>query len=148
MKDFQSFFYEKLVLGLIEDIQIDGIGTISSKLDTGNGAHNVLHGEDIEIDKNNKVVRFNTVHSISLEKDLLDLIVINVGANKKEHRPVVNFDLKMGDKVYKNIPFSIGNRSSNTHKVLIGKPFIENDLNALIDVSINNLVDKNLEVDI
>jgi hypothetical protein len=54
----------------------------------------------------------------------------------------------MGDKVYKNIPFSIGNRSSNTHKVLIGKPFIENDLNALIDVSINNLVDKNLEVDI
>jgi hypothetical protein len=78
----------------------------------------------------------------------LDLIVINVGANKKENRPVVNFDLKMGDKVYKNIPFSIGNRSSNTHKVLIGKPFIENDLNALIDVSINNLVDKNLEVDI
>ena len=81
MKDFQSFFYEKLVLGLIEDIQIDGIGTISSKLDTGNGAHNVLHGEDIEIDKNNKVVRFNTVHSISLEKDLLDLIVINVRYN-------------------------------------------------------------------
>lgn len=148
MKNFESFFYEKLVLGLIEDIQIDGIGTISSKLDTGNGAHNVLHGEDIEIDKDNKIVRFNTIHSISLEKKLLDLIVINVGANKKEHRPVVQFDLKMGGKIYKDILFSIGNRSSNSHKVLIGKPFIENDLNALIDVSVNNVVDKNLEVDI
>lgn len=148
MKNFQSFFYEKLILGLIEDIQIDGIGTIASKLDTGNGAHNVLHGEDIEIDTDHKVVRFNTIHSISLEKELLDLITINVGANKKEHRPVVQFDLKMGNKIYKNIPFSIGNRSSNTHKVLIGKPFIENDLNALIDVSVNNVVDKKLEVDI
>ena len=148
MKNFESFFYEKLVLGLIEDIQIDGIGTISSKLDSGNGAHNVLHGEDIEIDSGNKIVRFTTVHAISLEKELIDLITINVGANKTEHRPVVKFDLKMGNKVYKNIPFSIGNRSSNTHKVLIGKPFIENDLNALIDVSVNNVVNKNLEVDI
>jgi hypothetical protein len=148
MKNFESFFYEKLVLGLIEDIQIDGIGTISSKLDSGNGAHNVLHGEDIKIDSGNKIVRFTTVHAISLEKELIDLITINVGANKTEHRPVVQFDLKMGNRVYKNIPFSIGNRSSNAHKVLIGKPFIENDLNALIDVSINNVVDKNLEVDI
>jgi hypothetical protein len=148
MKSFESFFYEKLVLGLIEDIHIDGIGTISSKLDTGNGAHNVLHGEDIEIDTKNKVVRFTTVHSISLEKELLDLITINIGANKQERRPVVNFNLKMGNTVYKNIPFSIGNRASNIHKILIGKPFIENDLNALIDVSVNNVVDKNLEVNI
>lgn len=148
MDTFESFFYEKYVLGLIEDIQIDGIGTISSKLDTGNGAFNVLHGEDIEIDTKNKVTRFTTVHSISLEKELVDLITINIGANKTERRPVVNFDLKMGNKTYKDVPFSIGNRASNSHKVLIGKPFIEDDLNALIDVSVNNIVDKNLEVEI
>lgn len=148
MDNFQSFFYEKYVLGLIEDIHIDGIGTISSKLDTGNGAYNVLHGEDIEIDTKNKVTRFTTVHAISLEKELVDLITINVGANKTERRPVVNFDLKMGDKIFKNVRFSIGNRSSNTHKILIGKSFIENELNALIDVSVNNVVNKNLEVDI
>lgn len=148
MDNFQSFFYEKYVLGLIEDMHIDGIGTISSKLDTGNGAYNVLHGENIEIDTENKVTRFTTVHAISLEKELVDLITINVGANKTERRPVVNFDLKMGDKIFKNVRFSIGNRSSNTHKILIGKSFIENELNALIDVSINNVVDKNLEVNI
>lgn len=148
MYNFESFFYEKYVIGLIEDIHIEGLGTISSKIDSGNGAYNVLHGGDIEIDEKNKLVRFTTVHSISLEKELIDQITINIGAGKIENRPVVNFNLKMGDRTFENIPFSIGNRSSNTHKVLIGKSFIENELDALIDVSLNNIADKNLEVDL
>jgi hypothetical protein len=148
MDNFESFFYEKYVIGLIEDIHIEDLGTISSKIDSGNGAYNVLHGGDIEIDEKNKLVRFTTVHSISLEKELIDQITINIGAGKMEKRPVVNFNLKMGDRTFENIPFSIGNRSSNTHKVLIGKSFIENELDALIDVSINNIADKNFEVDL
>ena len=148
MDNFESFFYEKYVIGLIEDIHIEGLGTISSKIDSGNGAYNVLHGNEIEIDEKNKLVRFTTVHSISLEKELIDRITINIGAEKMEKRPVVIFNLKMGDRTFENIPFSIGNRSSNTHKVLIGKSFIENELDALIDVSINNIADKNLEVEI
>lgn len=148
MENFGNFFFEKYVFGLIEDIFLEDIGKISSKLDSGNGAYNVLHGEDIQIDKNNKSVRFTTVNAISIEKDLVDTIVINIGAGKTEHRPVVKFNLKVGNRNFKDIPFSIGNRSSNNHKVLIGKTFIEDELNALIDVSLNNVANKNIEVDL
>ena len=148
MDNFGNFFFEKYVFGLIEDIYLEDIGKISSKLDSGNGAYNVLHGEDIQIDNTNKIVRFITVNAISIEKDLVDTITINIGAGKTEHRPVVKFNLKMGNRIFKNIPFSIGNRSSNNHKVLIGKTFIEDELNALIDVSLSNVANKNIEVEL
>ena len=49
MKSFKEFYVEKRVLGLEEDIDIPEIGTISTKLDTGNGGYNVLHATDIDI---------------------------------------------------------------------------------------------------
>ena len=47
----------------------------------------------------------------------------------------------------KDIPFSIGNRSSNLYKILVGKDFIENKLDALIDVGKENIADDDLEVE-
>ena len=41
MTNFKQFFVEKNIFGLVEDIIVDGVGTISAKLDTGNGAYNV-----------------------------------------------------------------------------------------------------------
>jgi hypothetical protein len=148
MINFHDFFFEKYVIGLIEDVYIDGLGKISSKIDSGNGAYNVIHGEDIQIDKKQKLVRFTTVNAVSLEKDLIDEIVINVGAGKSEARPVVNFDIKVGDRIFKNVPFSVGNRSSNKQKILIGKDFIQKSLDALIDVSLSNVADKNIEIEL
>lgn len=145
MKSFQTFFCEKNILGLIEDIELDGLGKISAKLDTGNGAFNVLHGENINT--NNNMVNFKTMGGIQLEKPIQDTIVINVGAGNREERPVVLFDVKIGGKEFPNIPFSIGNRTDNEHKVLIGKDFIQNHLDALIDVGLNNVADQNIEVE-
>jgi len=107
MKKFKEFFIEKTVLGLIEFFDVDGIGKIPSKLDSGNGAYNVIHGEDIQV-QGNKVM-FKTVNNKHLMKDKVDDITINVGAGHTEERPVVNFDLKIGNKEYKDIPFSVGN---------------------------------------
>jgi len=135
-------------MGLIEDVYVDGIGHISAKLDSGNGAYNVIHGENIEIDKNGATVRFVTANAISLEVPLEDTITINIGAGKKEDRPVINLNMKIGDRIFNNVPFSVGNRASNKHKILIGKDFIENDLDALIDVSLNNVANKNIQVEI
>ena len=61
MKKFKQFFAEKAVLGLIEFFDVDGIGKIPSKLDSGNGAYNVIHGEDIQV-QGNKVM-FKTVNN-------------------------------------------------------------------------------------
>jgi len=146
MISFKQFFMEKLIVGLEEILTLDGIGPIKSKLDSGNGAFNVLHGEDIESD--GKLVRFTTEGGISVEKELKDTITINLGAGNKEERPVVLFDVKFGNKVFKDVPFSIGNRSENAHKILVGKNFISQNLNALIDVSLVDVAGKNLQVDI
>jgi hypothetical protein len=144
MRSFKQYFVEKTVLGLEETIYIDGVGQIRAKLDTGNGAFNVLHGQDIQQD--GEVVRFTTENGVVLERPISDHITINLGAGNKEDRPVVLLNVKIGNKVFRDIPFSIGNRSENTHKVLIGKNFIQQTLNALIDVSLVNVAGKNLEV--
>tara|TARA_A100001391_G_scaffold146698_1_gene104156 strand:+ start:67 stop:507 length:441 start_codon:yes stop_codon:yes gene_type:complete len=143
MKKFKQFFIEKSVLGLIEFFDVDGIGKIPSKLDSGNGAYNVIHGEDIQIQGNK--VHFKTVNNQRLMKDKVDDIVINVGAGNTEERPVVNFDLKIGNKEFKDVPFSVGNRASNLFKILVSKDFIEKELDALIDVSQENIADKDIE---
>tara|TARA_R100001163_G_scaffold30154_1_gene23868 strand:- start:154 stop:594 length:441 start_codon:yes stop_codon:yes gene_type:complete len=143
MKKFKQFFTEKAVLGLIEFFDVDGIGKIPSKLDSGNGAYNVIHGEDIQVQGNK--VHFKTVNNKRLMKDKVDDITINVGAGNTEDRPVVNFDLKIGNKEFKNIPFSVGNRTSNLFKILVSKDFIEKELDALIDVSQENIADKDIE---
>ena len=144
MKTFKQFFYEKAILGLIENIDIEGIGVVSAKLDTGNGAYNVLHGEDMQTDGN--ILRFTTINGFNVEKPIDDHITINIGAGETEDRPVCRFTCKVGGKIFEDVPFSIGNRSSNMHKVLIGKNFIQKQLDALIDVSLNNVADNNIEV--
>ena len=145
MKKFKRFFIEKQVLGLIEFFDVDGVGKIPSKLDSGNGAYNVIHGEDIQIQGNK--VHFKTVNNKRLMKEKVNDIVINVGAGNTEERPVVNFDLKIGNKEFRDIPFSIGDRTSNLFKILVSKDFIENELDALIDVSQENIADREDNVD-
>jgi hypothetical protein len=142
MISFKQFFVEKNILGLEENIYLDGIGLIKAKLDTGNGAYNVLHGEDIETD--GKLVRFTTMNGYRIEKPVKTTVTINVGAGNKEERPVCLFDCKIGGRSFPNIPFSVGNRSDNNHKVLIGKLFIEKELDALVDVGLTNVADKQL----
>ena len=143
MNKFKRFFLEKQVLGLIEFFDVDGVGKIPSKLDSGNGAFNVIHGEDIQIQGNK--VHFKTVNNRRLMKEKVDEIVINVGAGNTETRPVVNFDLKIGNKEFKDIPFSIGDRSTNLFKILVSKDFIEEHLDALIDVSQEDIADEEIE---
>tara|TARA_S200002703_G_scaffold73755_1_gene63645 strand:- start:144 stop:590 length:447 start_codon:yes stop_codon:yes gene_type:complete len=146
MKTFLQYIEEKSVLGLIEFFDIEGIGKIPAKLDSGNGAYNVIHGEDIQ-EQGDKVF-FRTVNGKTLLLPKKGEITINVGAGNMEHRPVVELNFKIGEKEFNNIPFSIGNRASNLYKILVGKDFIQKDLDALIDVSKENIADKNIEVSI
>jgi len=145
MKKFDQFFIEKQVLGLIEFFDVDGIGKISSKLDSGNGAFNVIHGDKDSIQLQGNKVLFKTVNNKHLIKDKIDEIVINTGGGVMDKRNVVEFDFKIGNKEFRNIPFSIGDRSSNLYKILVSKDFIEEHLDALIDVSQENIADEEIE---
>jgi len=145
MKKFKQFFIEKQVFGLIEFFDLDEVGKIPAKLDSGNGAYNVLHGEDIQI-QGDKVF-FRTENGRTLLKDKKGEITINVGAGNTEDRPVVEFDFSIGNKQFTGIPFTLSDRSTNLYKILVGKEFIENELDALIDVSQENIADEDFEAE-
>lgn len=145
MIKFKQYFHEKTVVGLIETIFINGIGEVEAKIDSGNGAYNVLHGTNIET--SGEMVSFTTINNKKIEKPIAEHVTINVGAGNFEDRPVVLFDIKIGEQNFDNVKFSIGNRSNNEYGVLIGKDFIRNDLDALIDVDGRNMFAKHIEVD-
>ena len=146
MTTFKQFFIEKQVLGLIEFFDLEGLGQIPAKLDSGNGAFNVLHGDDVQIQ--GKKLFFKTVNNKSVVKDIINTITINVGAGHTEDRPVVEFNITVGGKNFDKVPFSISNRSTNIYKILVGKEFIENNLDALIDVGQENIANDNIQADV
>ena len=146
MITFKKFFESNKPLGLIETITFKELGPIEAKIDSGNGAYNVLHGVNLEysgLDDNyegKSHVTFETVDGKTIKKRVIEFIDINIGSGNIEERPVVEFDIEIGDKVYPATKFSIGNREENEYKILVGKDFIE-QLGGLIDVSAEGNLD-------
>ena len=110
-------------LGLVEDITIEGIGTLKAKTDTGNSAHNVLHG--LIKGKQGGKVTFETVGGKIVTFPYNEEIKIHIGSGNKEDRPVVNFNVEVNGNRYDNVPFSIADRSENEYKALLGEEFIK-----------------------
>jgi len=134
---FKKFFESNKPLGFIETITFKELGPVEAKIDSGNGAYNVLHG--INIQDNREQVTFETVNNKTLTKPIKEYIDINVGSGPDgeptiDNRPVVEFDIEIGGKTYSNTKFSIGSREDNEYKILVGKEFIE-QLGGVIDVS-------------
>lgn len=123
---------ENIVLGIDETIEIEGIGSLLAKVDTGNEAYNVLHGIDIQDAGEN--VTFTTAGNKQITKPKKDNIKIHIGSGVKEDRPVVVFNVRVNGQEYTNVPFSIADRSENEEPVLIGAPFLK-ILDAVIDTS-------------
>ena len=89
----------------MEDIEIDGIGVVKAKTDTGNSAYNVLHG--LVKGKNEGKVVFETIDGKVVEFPYEDEIRIHIGSGNKENRPVVKFNISINGNRYENVPFSI-----------------------------------------
>ncbi len=146
MITFKKFFESNKPIGLIETITFKELGPIEAKIDSGNGAYNVLHGVNLQysgLDDNyegKSHVTFETVDGKTIKKRVIEFIDINIGSGNIEERPVVEFDIEIGDKVYPNTKFSIGDREENEYKILVGKDFIE-QLGGLIDVSAEGNLD-------
>jgi hypothetical protein len=132
MNNFKEFYKDRPVFKVIEKIDIDGVGNMTAKIDSGNEAYNVLHGINIIIDGTEAT--FTTIDNKTLTLPIKDTIIINIGSGIKEERPVMLFDIIIKDKHYRSVPFSIADRTENDEKVLVGAPFIKS-INALIDVA-------------
>lgn len=129
--DLYNYILEN-TLGLVEDIEIEGIGILKAKTDTGNSAHNVLHG--IVKGKQGGNVTFETVDNKVMTLPFQDEIKIHIGSGNKEDRPVVNFNVAINGKKYEGVPFSISDRSENEYKVLLGEGFIRNN-GGIVDIN-------------
>lgn len=129
---FRKFYETQQTIGTVEEIEIEGIGRIPARIDTGNTGYNVLHALTVTpIDKDK--VRFTTIGDKTLEKDIKGTIEVLAGG-KNHNRYVVHFNLRIGSQFYQDIPFSLTDRSSNEEKVLIGEPFLKK-MNAVIDTA-------------
>lgn len=139
---------ERLVIGLEEPILVKGLGELQAKIDSGNGGFNVIHGTDFH--QQGDVLMFTTHDSFGHEKKIsakiIDDIEVNMGGGNIEKRPVIELDIKFAGEDYKKIPFSVSDRSSNTHPILISKGFVENELEALIDVGAKNISNDGVDV--
>jgi hypothetical protein len=132
---YRNYFLNEIadndVIGLVEPITIDSVGDVEAKVDSGNGAYNVLHGDILSRRGDNIII--GTVNNKKLKKQVVDTVVIHIGSGNKEERPVVLFDIIFDGKKYKDVPFSIADRSENEYPVLIGKDFVSK-IDKLIDV--------------
>ena len=144
----QKVLLERLVIGLEEPVLIKGLGELSAKIDSGNGGYNVIHGTDFHQQGNE--LMFTTQDSFGHEKKMqakvIDTIEVNMGGGNIENRPVIELDIKFAGEDYKKIPFSVSDRSTNTNPILISKGFVENELEALIDVSAMNISNDKIDV--
>jgi len=138
MVSFKAFYTERTTLGIIEDIDIDGIGIVKAKVDSGNQGYNVLHAS--EITPHDDSVTFNTVNGKSFKKKVIEKVKIHIGSGHKEDRFVVTFNVKVGSQFFSDIPFSLGDRVDNEEPVLLGEPFIR-QLDALIDVNKSRVIE-------
>lgn len=140
---------EKMVIGVEEPVLVKGIGELVAKIDSGNSGYNVIHGEDIIIQGN--IINFKTFNKDGDErrvsKKIKETIKINIGGGHIQERPVVELDVQFGGEDYKKVAFSITNRSDNEHKILISKDFVGKELDALIDVTKDNISNDGINVD-
>ena len=132
IKTFKEYISERPVLGVVEPIDIKDIGIVDAKIDSGNEAYNVLLGTDI-IHHDNGACTFKTVKDIQLTLPCTGSIDINIGSGNIESRPTVKLTFTLKGVEYKDIVFSLADRSENDQPVLIGEPFVRR-INALIDV--------------
>lgn len=131
---FKEFYTEKSIIGLIEFIHIDEIGDCKCKVDSGNEGYNVLHAVNVSI--SGDTVEFTTINCKRLKKKKVGEITVITGKGFEEKRPVIQLNVKIGNKFYQDIPFSLCDRSKADEKILLGEPFIRK-IDALIDVSKN-----------
>ena len=140
--------FERLVIGLEEPVLVKGLGELQAKIDSGNGGYNVIHGTDFH--QQGDVLMFTTHDSFGHEKKIsakiIDDIDVNMGGGNIEKRPVIELDIKFAGEDYKKIPFSVSDRSTNTNPILISKGFVENELEALIDVGAKNISNDGIDV--
>lgn len=120
--DSSNIFATPIECGYKEIIRIKPFGEISAKFDTGNSGYNVIHAENLRVDKG-KVTWF--MDDKKVVSDIIDTVNVNVGGlrNDTEKRYLINLDVEFLGTVYKDVIFTLDDRSERS-RVLLERDFM------------------------
>jgi RimK family alpha-L-glutamate ligase len=107
--------------GFREMITIEGVGTFVAKLDTGNGATSCsLHADSIvEEDGHVKWI----INGKEYRNQIVGTSRAEVG-EKIHKRSVINLDVDFGGRIYKNVKFSLVDRTEKSTPMLLNRQFL------------------------
>lgn len=111
-------------IGVVETIEIDGIGELHARFDTGNGASSSsLDAQDIKV--TGKKVTWVTMGK-RMSGSIVDETRIkkNDGDGDLDERPIVELDVTFEGVNYPSVPFNLNDRSHKSTPVLINKDFM------------------------
>lgn len=112
-------------VGSIETMEIEGIGELIARFDTGNSSKSIsLDAQNIEV-KGDTVKWITNKQEMSAEKIKDVRMKYQDGSDSKaQPRPVVGLTVTFNGVVYENVPFNLNDRSHKTTPVLINKEFM------------------------
>ena len=111
-------------VAVVEPIKVAG-EEFYGKVDTGNSGYNSIHATDIKINEKNHTVTFKFNGEKEMTKPIQSRIRLRHGSSKEEAvRPTVLFDVEFNGREFKNVKFSLADRSHMNYKVLLGLRFL------------------------
>ena len=130
--------------GFLEVLDIEEIGPIISKFDSGNSSLPVIHGDDVELV--GKVVHW-TLFGKRMKKPLVRTISVNLGGLRdySEERHTVRLDVNFAGTLYKGIEFTIDDRKNRT-RILLNRDFMRM-LNVMVNPQRKYLITTKVSLD-
>jgi hypothetical protein len=139
----QSRIIPDIVKVMITDLPTGA--ELTGKVDTGASICS-LHAEDIEIDRGNGKVSFMCpeLSENRFTMPLADQQAVRVPSSEKtEYRPVVKMNIKIADKMLKDVSINLNDRGHMDHPFLVGQNALEAG-NFIIDP---NIIKEELDTD-
>lgn len=125
----RNWVHSPIVVGTHEVVEIEGIGDITAKFDTGNGTVTCLHADSFVIKGDTVIWHFN---GKKFRNKKMGTVKIKQGAGQPaEERPVIELVMTFLNKKYRKL-FSLDDRSNKSASVLVGVPFMT-DHRILVD---------------
>jgi len=111
-------------IGYKEMVKINGLD-LQAKFDTGNGYLCVIHADKHDIDEKNKTVTWSS-HGKKFKNSYSEIGKISMGGSEDyiEERPEIELDMEFNGVVYKEVGFTLSDRSERSSPVLIGREFM------------------------
>jgi len=131
--DKKNWIKSPLPCGYKEYVGIVGISDeIKAKFDTGNGSYSVIHVDKQKVNDKKTEIKI-WINGKRITKKIIEVKKVNVGGLRdyEEERFVVLFDVIFNNKEYKDIKFTLDDRTNRT-PILISRGFMK-----LINVSID-----------